>query len=108
MRKIQRNLLPGVMSPPSLLVYLHGPLDEILHRIELRGRPKERDTARPYWEELHRRYEDWAGRFRRCPVLRVDIRDYDLVASPASLDAVTRLVRERIDRGIPQPELWDG
>ena len=94
--------------PPSLLVYLHGPFDEILDRIERRGRPSERDTARPYWEELHRRYETWAATFRRCPVLRVDIRDYDLVESPASLDAVTRLVRDRLDRGIPQPELWDG
>ena len=94
--------------PPSLLIYLHGPLDEILARIERRGRPKERDTARRYWEELHRRYDAWAATFRRCPVLRIDIRDYDLVESPASLDAVTRLVRDRIDRGIPQPELWDG
>jgi deoxyadenosine/deoxycytidine kinase len=94
--------------PPALLVYLHGPLDEILGRIERRGRPKERDTARPYWEELHRRYEDWVATFHRCPVLRVDIRDYDLVESPASLDAVTRLVRDRVERGIPQPELWDG
>ena len=93
--------------PPAVLVYLHGPLDEILARIERRGRPKERDTLPEYWAELHARYERWIAGFRRCPVLRIDIRGYDIVDSPASLDTVTRLVRDKVAPQLPQHELWD-
>ncbi len=93
---------------PTLLVYLDAPLDEIRARIARRGREKERDTPVEYWDELHARYERWIGAFRRCPVLRVDVRDYDIVASPASLDAVVRLIRQRVAPSLPQHELWDG
>lgn len=93
--------------PPAVLVYLHGPLDEILARIERRGRPKERDTSAAYWAELHARYERWIAGFTRCPVLSIDIRGYDIVESPASLDVVTRLVRDMVAPKLPQHELWD-
>ena len=92
---------------PTVLVYLHGPLDEIRARIARRGRDKERDTPPEYWDDLHARYERWIAAFRRCPVLRVDVRDYDVVASPASLDAVVRLIRDRVAPRLPQHELWD-
>ena len=92
--------------PPALLVYLHGPLDVILARIARRGRPKERETDVAYWAALHRRYERWIGAFARCPVLAIDVREYDLVGDPAAVDAVAARVRARLDPALPQTELW--
>jgi deoxyadenosine/deoxycytidine kinase len=92
--------------PPRLLLYLHGPLDVILERIAGRGRPAERDTEPGYWAALHARYARWIAGFRRCPVLAVDIREYDLVASPAAIEAIAALVRQRVERQLPQTELW--
>lgn len=92
--------------PPALLVYLHGPLDVILERIARRGRPKERDADVSYWAALHRRYERWIAGFRRCPVLAIDVREYDLVADPDAVDAVAARVRRRIAPEVPQTELW--
>ena len=92
--------------PPKLLVYLHGPLDVIVARIARRGRPKERDTSLAYWTALHHRYERWIAGFRRCPVLAIDVRDYDLLADPGAIEDVAGRVRRRLERQLPQTELW--
>jgi deoxyadenosine/deoxycytidine kinase len=92
--------------PPTLLVYLHGPLDLILSRIETRGRPKERETEAAYWAELHERYARWIAGFRRCPVLSLDVRDYDVVADPDAVENVAARVRRRLEGEIPQTDLW--
>ena len=92
--------------PPTLLIYLHGPLDVIVERIETRGRPAERETAHEYWSELHARYERWIDGFRRCPVLAIDVRGYDLIADPRAIEDVAGRVRQRLERQLPQTELW--
>jgi deoxyadenosine/deoxycytidine kinase len=91
--------------PPKLLLYLHGPLDVIVARIARRGRPAEKDTDVAYWAALHRRYEQWIAGFRRCPVLSIDVRDYDLLADPGAIDAVAARVRQRLEPELPQTEL---
>ena len=92
--------------PPRLMVYLHGPLETILQRIATRGRPKERDTDPEYFASLHGRYAKWIEGFRRCPVLRIDVREYDLVGDPRSVDDLATRVRLELEKEIPQTELW--
>ncbi len=92
--------------PPRLLVYLHGPLDHIVRRIEERGRPAERDTEPAYWAALHERYARWIERFRHCPVLSIDVREYDLVRDPGAIEEIAARVRQRLERELPQTELW--
>jgi len=92
--------------PPRLLLYLHGPLDTILGRIRTRGRAQERDTDPRYFSALHARYARWIAEFRRCPVLAIDVREYDLVADPAAVDAVVARVRRDLEGELPQTELW--
>src|SRR6478672_1377243 len=74
--------------PPRLLVYLHAPLDVILDRIATRGRLKEREVSVDYWTALYSRYERWISHFRHCPVLALDVRDYDLVADPGAIEDI--------------------
>ena len=92
--------------PPRLMVYLHGPLETILGRIASRGRPKERDTDPEYFASLHGRYARWIDGFKRCPVLRIDVREYDLVGDPGSVDDLATRVRLELEKEIPQTELW--
>jgi deoxyadenosine/deoxycytidine kinase len=99
-------LFSPAARPPRLLVYLHGPLDVVLERIARRGRPKEKETDTAYWTALHRRYERWIADFRRCPVLTIDVRDYDLVADAKAIDAVADRVRRRLEPELPQTELF--
>ena len=91
--------------PPRLLVYLHAPLETIVERIRTRGRPKEKDTRESYWATLHARYERWISGFRHCPVLRLDVRGYDLVADSLAIDAIAARVRHQLEPELPQTEL---
>jgi deoxyadenosine/deoxycytidine kinase len=92
--------------PPRLLIYLHAPLETVLDRIATRGRPKEKETSPEYWEALHGRYERWIEQFRHCPVLPLDVREYDLVADPNAVEEIAGRVRVQLEGELPQTELW--
>lgn len=84
-----------VMTPyfphPNVLIYLEGSLEDIVARIQERGRPMEEQTPISYWEEMHERYEKWITNFTTCPVVRLDVKDYDLLANP---DDVNQILKE--------------
>lgn len=94
-----------VMTPyfphPNLLIYLDGSIDDILSRIQERGRPMEQSTPVEYWHEMHERYENWINSFNACPVLRLNINDYDLMKSPDTVEMIV----ERIGHCIQQTSL---
>ncbi|WP_068675912.1 deoxynucleoside kinase [Oceanobacillus sp. Castelsardo] len=104
-----------VMTPyfphPDLLIYLEGPLEAILKRINTRGRSMEKSTPDSYWEEMYRRYEEWINNFNACPILRIDITDYDLMKEENTIEPIlekvghfiqqSRLHSNRINRKIP-------
>ncbi len=81
-----------VMTPyfphPDLLIYLEGPIDSIISRIQERGRAMEQQTSNDYWYEMHERYESWINSFNSCPVLRLDIKDYDLIEQPSQIEGI--------------------
>ena len=81
-----------VMTPyfphPDLLIYLEGSFEDVLARIKERGRPMEQQTPVSYWEEMHARYENWIDQFNACPVLRLNINDYDLKSNNDSIEPI--------------------
>ncbi|WP_213506668.1 deoxynucleoside kinase [Paenibacillus faecis] len=90
-----------VMTPyfphPDVLIYLEGSLPAILSRIQERGRDMEIRTERAYWERMHARYAEWIDGFTACPVLRLNIEEYD-VNDPASLDDIIRQIHDTMER----------
>lgn len=82
-----------VMTPyfphPDVLIYLEGELPSILKRIRLRGREMEIQTDILYWEHMHQRYAKWIDEFSACPVLRLNIDEYD-ATDEAALDEIIR------------------
>ena len=108
-RRLYVELLHSpVARPPRLLVYLHAPLATVVERIRLRGRPKERETPDAYWAALHARYDRWIAGFRACPVLDLDVRDYDVVTDPVGVERIAARVRARLEPALPQTELFPG
>ncbi|QHK02640.1 deoxyadenosine/deoxycytidine kinase [Bacillus velezensis] len=90
-----------VMTPyfphPDVLIYLEGDLENIINRIEKRGREMELQTNRSYWEEMYTRYEDWISGFNACPVLKVRIEDYDLEVDEQSLEPLIEKISHVIN-----------
>ena len=106
-RRLYAELLHSPAArPPRLLIYLHGPLEVVAERIQLRGRPKERDVSTAYWAALHARYERWIEQFCHCPVLALDVREYDLVADADAVEDIAGRVRAELEGELPQTELW--
>ena len=85
-----------VMTPyfphPDLLIYLEGSIEDILERIKLRGRPMEQQTPVEYWKEMHERYENWINSFNTCPVLRLNINDYDLLNNEHEIEPIVERI----------------
>ncbi|MCE5023176.1 deoxynucleoside kinase [Staphylococcus simulans] len=90
-----------VMTPyfpkPDILIYLECDYDEVIERIKQRGRQMEIDTDPEYWKKLFRRYEEWISSFNACPVVRVNINEYDLHESLDTLDPVLDKIAHVID-----------
>ncbi len=91
-----------VMTPyfphPDILIYLEGPLDCVIERIHERGREMEQETPIAYWEEMHGRYEKWIDSFDACPVLRLDINDYDLLTNEHEIELVVEKIGEVLSK----------
>jgi deoxyadenosine/deoxycytidine kinase len=81
---------------PDILIYLEGSFDDILERVKERGRPMEQQTPVAYWKDLYDRYEKWISTFSACPVLRVNINEYDVVNDPRSVEVVLSRIAEKI------------
>ncbi|CQR45781.1 Deoxyadenosine/deoxycytidine kinase [Paraliobacillus sp. PM-2] len=95
-----------VMTPyfphPDLLIYLEGSFDDVIDRIKERGRPMEQQTPISYWKEMHERYENWINSFNSCPILRINIADYDVINDDQSIESVL----EKVGHFIQQSRKW--
>lgn len=91
-----------VMTPyfphPDLLIYLEGPVEDIIGRIQERGREMEQQTPNDYWYEMHGRYENWINNFNSCPVLRLDINDYDLKEKPEQIEQIVERIAYMLEQ----------
>lgn len=90
-----------VMTPyfpkPDVLIYLECDYDYVINRIKQRGRQMEIETDTAYWQKLYQRYEDWISEFNACPVVRVNINEYDLHEDPETLNPVIDKIRNVIE-----------
>ncbi|MBF0810222.1 deoxynucleoside kinase [Staphylococcus xylosus] len=90
-----------VMTPyfpkPDVLIYLECDYEDVIQRIKQRGRQMEIETDVAYWQKLFQRYEDWISEFNACPVVRVNINEYELHEDPESLNPVIDKIRHVID-----------
>ncbi|WP_019119803.1 deoxynucleoside kinase [Brevibacillus massiliensis] len=88
-----------VMTPyfphPDLLIYLEGSFEEVVQRVRERGRPAEQQTPIAYWEDLYHHYERWIDSFSACPILRININEYDALGSGSSMEVVLSRVADK-------------
>ncbi|XMB67643.1 deoxynucleoside kinase [Mycoplasmatota bacterium zrk1] len=77
---------------PDLVIFIDGDLEEILDRINERGRKMEMDTDISYWKMLHLRYQEWIDNFHYAPVLRLNIKDFDLLTDKDSVEFVLKKI----------------
>ncbi|KGA98793.1 deoxycytidine kinase [Alkalihalobacillus alcalophilus ATCC 27647 = CGMCC 1.3604] len=93
-----------VMTPyfphPDVLLYLEGDLNEVITRIHKRGRDMEQQTPISYWEEMHERYQTWINQFTACPVLRLNIKDYDLLQNEKATEEIIAEIAQSLKQQV--------
>ncbi|MFP3359786.1 deoxynucleoside kinase, partial [Planococcus sp. SIMBA_143] len=67
-------------------------------RIKERGRPMEQQTPTAYWEEMYERYTNWIDSFNACPILRLNINEYDLVNDPSSVELILKRIEQKFQQ----------
>jgi len=91
---------------PDLTLYLRADSGKLLHRIEQRDRPYERDMDPAYIEQLNQAYDDFflSPQLQR-PVLVVDTNHLDYVQYTDDLRWVENRIRQSLQLPPFQPEL---
>ena len=91
-----------VMTPyfphPTLLVYLEGSLDDNCGTCSRTRASMEQQTPISYWEEMHGRYDKWINSFNTCPVLRLNINDYDLMKNPQEVETIVERIGHMLEQ----------
>lgn len=81
---------------PDVLVYVDGPFDKIMERLKSRGREMEQQTSLEYWKDLHQRYQKWIENFSICPVVKLNMEDYDLIHNPESIYFIIEEIEKKL------------
>ncbi|MFC4619727.1 deoxynucleoside kinase [Camelliibacillus cellulosilyticus] len=87
-------VMTDTFHKPDVLIYLDGSFEKILERIQARGREMEKQTSIDYWKDMLERYRVWIDDFHECPVVRVNIDDYDLREKTDSLDPILEKISQ--------------
>ncbi len=94
-----RSLFETMVSylrPPDLVIYLRADIEELLGRINKRGRESEKTIQRSYLEELNRAYEGWAERAASiCPVHIIDTHSLNLNGADEVAEELISEIKDR-------------
>jgi deoxyadenosine/deoxycytidine kinase len=85
--------MTSYLRPPDMIVYLRADVDDLIARIERRGREMEKSIPRDYLLELNNAYEGWSERAKKiCPVRIIETSDHEVEGA----DGVARQAIEEI------------
>jgi deoxyadenosine/deoxycytidine kinase len=77
---------------PSLLVYLHRPVDALLEQIQKRGRSYESNIDADYLQSIQDAYFGYFKGITQFPVVIVDVKDMDYVKSEKDYHQLLELI----------------
>jgi len=83
----------ALVQPPDLLIYLHGPIANLVDQIAARNREFEDSIRIDYLKRLNERYEQWYERYNRGPKLRFDISELNFKDNSEHLGVILQGVR---------------
>lgn len=89
-------VLTPYFPKPDVLIYLDADFNDIIKRVRERGRGMEQETPIEYWNGLYKRYKDWINNFDICPVIKVNINDYDAINDLNSLNPIIDKIAKAI------------
>lgn len=94
------HILNAHFPNPDLLVYLHRPVDQLLHNIQKRGRTFEADISADYLSQIQQAYLDYFKSVKEVPILLIELEDLDFTSSPEGYQRILELIQTDYSSGI--------
>jgi deoxyadenosine/deoxycytidine kinase len=98
LERLYRTTLP-VLSSYSLLIHAAAPVEDLVVRIQRRGRPQEAGLAPSHLKLLESRYEAFVASWTRSPLLRIDTSEIDVRSSPGREWLLEKMQQAGVLRG---------
>ncbi len=92
-RELFHNMVSHLKSP-DLLIYLDGSIESIIDRIDKRGREMEKLVNHSYWENIHKRYDNFISKYDKSNILVVNIDEVDLLENEKQLDELCNEIKK--------------
>jgi deoxyguanosine kinase len=89
------NILTTQIPVPDLVVYLHAPLETLLERIKMRGRPYEQKMDPHYLERLSSLYHNFFAHYEETPLLSLDTSDINFARDDKAVEELGELIRKK-------------
>jgi len=86
------NHLKPQAPTPDLVIYLQASVDQLMHRIERRGRPMERAVSEDYLLKLSDAYTRYFYDYTESPLLIVNSDRFNFVDNAQHLDLLVRRI----------------
>jgi len=86
------NHLKPQAPTPDLVIYLQASVDQLMHRIERRGRPMERAVSEDYLLKLSDAYTRYFYDYAESPLLIVNSDRFNFVDNAQHLDLLVRRI----------------
>lgn len=94
-KELLTNMVEHI-QPPKLMIYLQSSVDNIVKKIERRGRDYEQVVEREYWERLNTEYEDYFSQYNLSPLLVINTNDIDYVNVPKDREDIIKVIKDKL------------
>ncbi|HLD43948.1 MAG TPA: deoxynucleoside kinase [bacterium] len=84
------------LNPPDLMIYLDCSIRTIKKRIRERGRKMELEIPTSYLQRLNHLYEDWVGRYKQSPIIRISTEKLDYISDFIDRDDLMEKIEKYI------------
>lgn len=85
---------------PSLLVYLHRPVENLLDNIQSRGRSYEQNITKEYLTNIQNAYFQYFKGVTTFPILLIDVAGVDFVNNTKDYETIKSLINRSYQPGL--------
>lgn len=94
---------------PDLLVFLDGPFEMILNRIQERGRDFEQIDDNPellaYYRLLFNNYQQWYENYNHSAKIKINIADFDIINNKEDQNEVIRIIQKNLKKNTSKTKI---
>jgi deoxyguanosine kinase len=94
------GVLNGTFPKPSLLVYLHRPVEVLLAQIKERGREMEQNISGTYLGEIQDAYLDFFRTEKELPILVLELGAADFLRDSQAFQAILEVASQTYSPGV--------